>query len=279
MLNAYFGHHKCGTRWIVAVLGGLCRTMGLRFKDVVNPALSGADLASMIETEGIDFLSHTNANPKCLTGLPEFRGVHVVRDPRDIVVSGYFSHRNSHTTEGWPELVAHRERLKALPEDEGLLAEIEWAPTVANFERMGDWDYGQPHILEVKMEDLTPEPAAGFIRILRHLDLLADRSSPMDPLRRPMRKLLGAAGRRLGGRSWIAYRPATELEVHGQLEVLSFERLAAGRKPGQEDTNSHYRKGVAGDWVNHFTDRHKRAFKDRYGTLLQTLGYAENSDW
>src|SRR4030095_9784796 len=32
---------------------------------------------------------------------------------------------------------------------------------------------------------------------------------------------------------------------------------ATGRKPGQEDVNAHLRKGIAGDWKNHFTNRIK----------------------
>jgi hypothetical protein len=62
--------------------------------------------------------------------------------------------------------------------------------------------------------------------------------------------------------------------------VLScrFSRVS-GRTPGQEDFNSHYRKGVAGDWRNHFTPKIKRAFKWRYGSLLLKSGYEKNHEW
>ena len=31
----------------------------------------------------------------------EFRGIHLIRDPRDIVVSGYFSHLKTHPENEW----------------------------------------------------------------------------------------------------------------------------------------------------------------------------------
>ena len=57
------------------------------------------------------------------------------------------------------------------------------------------------------------------------------------------------------------------------LDRFSFERLAGGRKRGEEDQGSHYRRGVAGDWRNHLTQRHLAAFRERFGDLTERLGY------
>ena len=38
------------------------------------------------------------------------------------------------------------------------------------------------------------------------------------------------------------------------LAAGDFAGLASGRKPGHEDRSSHFRKGVVGDWRNHFDD-------------------------
>jgi hypothetical protein len=59
----------------------------------------------------------------------------------------------------------------------------------------------------------------------------------------------------------------------------SFEKLSRGRERGQEDPSSFYRKGVAGDWKNHFSEEDRRVFKEEAGELLIRLGYEKNGGW
>jgi Sulfotransferase domain len=59
----------------------------------------------------------------------------------------------------------------------------------------------------------------------------------------------------------------------------SFEKLSRGRERGQEDVTSFYRKGVAGDWKNFFTERDKQIYKEEAGELLIRLGYENDHDW
>jgi hypothetical protein len=63
------------------------------------------------------------------------------------------------------------------------------------------------------------------------------------------------------------------------IENQSFERLSGGRARGEEDMDSHYRKGIAGDWRNYFTDPVKDAFKERWGQLLVATGYERDLNW
>src|SRR6187399_232853 len=58
------------------------------------------------------------------------------------------------------------------------------------------------------------------------------------------------------------------------IEAASFEKLSGGRKPGQEDLASFYRKGVQGDWRNHMDAEQERAFIAATGGLMADLGYA-----
>lgn len=62
------------------------------------------------------------------------------------------------------------------------------------------------------------------------------------------------------------------------LERSSF-RFYAGRNPGKEDRKRFYRKGVAGDWKNHFSDEDKQVFKDIAGDMLIRLGYEKDLAW
>jgi lipopolysaccharide transport system ATP-binding protein len=58
-----------------------------------------------------------------------------------------------------------------------------------------------------------------------------------------------------------------------------FEQLTHGRKPGDEDIFAHERKGVSGDWRNHFGAKLTAYFKTEYGQLLLDSGYAADSNW
>ena len=62
------------------------------------------------------------------------------------------------------------------------------------------------------------------------------------------------------------------------LDHSSF-RYYTGRDPGQENRKRFYRKGIAGDWKNHFNEENKRIFKEIAGDLLIQLGYEKDFDW
>lgn len=55
--------------------------------------------------------------------------------------------------------------------------------------------------------------------------------------------------------------------------------VRSGRAPGQEDIMSHQRKGIVGDWRNHFTAELKDEFKALYGDVLIETGYEADSNW
>ena len=72
---------------------------------------------------------------------------------------------------------------------------------------------------------------------------------------------------------------ASEKTVKTCVSSASFEKLSKGRKRGQEDPDSFFRKGVAGDWRDVFTEEDKRCFKEEAGDLLIKLGYEKDDSW
>lgn len=288
--RVFFGHHKCATGWIDGVLREICFHMGIRFKIVHLPVhfQHEGSLGNLVRRQQIGFLAYTNAERVFTEDLPPFRGFHVVRDPRDVIVSAYFSHLFSHSSKGWPELEAHRTELQKLSKEEGLFCEMEFSRP--ELEQMYDWDYERGHILEMKMEELTGDPINGFIRIVRFLDLLdeEEHNSVQRALLTVNLKMnrLNQKGRRFMPGNMpmfpVPQRKVPQIPLPDLVSILhknSFTRLAGGRKRGQENVKSHYRKGVPGDWKNHFSDAHIRQFKDRYNQVLVKLGYETDENW
>lgn len=66
---------------------------------------------------------------------------------------------------------------------------------------------------------------------------------------------------------------ASEHAVTRCLDAGSFETFAGGRKPGEENRESLFRKGGVGDWRNHFDSRATEVFERHAGDLLRQLGY------
>lgn len=284
---AYYSHHKCATGWTNSMLRELCFHLGMRHRTAYGPEQYGShgSLRAWVDAHEVECLAFTNAEIEEVNGLPSHRGFHVIRDPRDVLVSGYFSHKNSHPTEQWPELEEHRDALQSLSKEEGLLLEIEFSRPFLR--AMDDWDYSQDHILELKMEELTQNPDDQFRRVLRHLGLytrqMEAQSQPIRKVRQYINRVVYKLHHELPGS--LPRQLTKEMVVHAEvldaiIENHRFEKLTDGRSKGEDDPDSHLRKGEPGDWKNHFTDRVMRAFEDAYGDIAKRLGYGgEAKKW
>jgi hypothetical protein len=61
--------------------------------------------------------------------------------------------------------------------------------------------------------------------------------------------------------------------VRACVEAASFEKLSRGRKPGQEDASSFFRKGLPDAWREDLSTAQSRRFVELSGPLLEELGY------
>lgn len=274
-LPAYFSHHKCATMYVNGILERICRENGLVFRSFDDAGEFGHDLPGHLERRSVDVLSYVNARWEHVRDLEDLVAFHVIRDPRDILVSAYFSHLSSHETRAWPELEEHRRRLRSASKREGLFLQIDFISDV--FEALRTWDYDADGILELTFEELTNRPYGTFLRVFEHLGLLDDQDLGL-------RRQLAYVARGLWNQAFAlagAPRPlmARRRSIPGErlLAVVyqnRFERQTDGRSRGEEDPRSHYRKGVPGDWRNHLDRAHLDELERRFPGLAEATGHA-----
>lgn len=267
-MYAYFGHHRCATLWTASIVRAISREFGWQVaqEDRYNKLPEALGQTS--------FLIHLNATDSIVQQLAgrDYRGFHVIRDPRDILVSSYFSDRYSHPVYR-PEFAQFRQQLNTTEFDAGLRLEMD--RRAAEFTALAEWDYRNPRIYETRYEVLTTAPFEEFSRILAFLGVPLVESSAAAWVTQAQ-----LAANRALHRVRMPFRvrrlPAAWLRK--TVAAQSFQKLA-GRKPGQEDPKSHYRKGVAGDWQNYLTGENKDLFKERWGSLLIDLDYEKDFNW
>jgi hypothetical protein len=164
--------------------------------------------------------------------------------------------------------------------NEGLALEIE--NRAREFHHLSSWDYTQEDILEIRFEELVAQSYEHILRILDHLQLVDESDYRWTDRARTLALelldfLIPASARSITR----AIKPAklSGAEVMVTTWRNRFQAQTAGRKQGQENLTSHYRKGQPGDWQNHFQPEHKTLFKELYPGLLTTLGYEDSDDW
>ena len=173
---------------------------------------------------------------------PRWRRFVVIRDLRDTLVSAYFSAAISHVSDGFPAIAALRAQLAGLTKEEGLLKMTSsWLGSPAEMQR--SWLRGG--VDPIRFEDLVERDTELLETVL------------IDECELPVSR------RRLGR----------------VIKRTRFRDLSGGREPGQQDPSSHWRKGIAGDWRNHFTEPVKERFKELWGEDLIAAGYERDHDW
>lgn len=267
-MYVYFGHHRCATQWVNSIIKATCRDLKLQFEQ----SASYGQVPDALEE--IDFFAHINADLRIARQLDgiDYKAFHVIRDPRDILISSYYSDKYSHPVYS-QEFLQFRAKLNLVGFDEGLRLELDRRR--AEFEALETWDYHNPRVYETRFEILTADPCNEFIRIFEFLGL-------------PMPKT--------GREVWMSFTRIVLARLvrglHIQINAVtlpplwlrlilwrnSFSRLA-GRRRGRENARHHYRKGVPGDWRSYLQGEHKDLFKKQWGQLLIDLGYEKDWDW
>jgi hypothetical protein len=188
--------------------------------------------------------------------LDRFEDVRVsrfIRDPRDLLVSGYFYHLRGaedwcHITdpvdEDWdivqgvvpaqlPRQQSFSEYLNSVPIEQGLLAEIEFRKR--HYASMLDWPEDDHRV-----------------RLYRYEDIMGHEQEIMSDL---MEFYQLPALQRKAGRYYAG-------------------RYSAAKKSGRK---GHIRNASSGQWKQYFSARVNRRFNEVYGNLLERYGYPAES--
>lgn len=234
-------YHKTGTVWMQRVFRDVAAAIGSDFVD-----LREADAAAVPQKNTIYLEDHAQFPAAFLTR--KVRGFRIVRDPRDVVISG--AHYHAKSKEAWlhepkpffdgktyAEMINGFDAMadRYLFEMENVAADTIAGMTDAKGDKV-QMQFLEQNFLTVKYEKLVEDEAlVEFKKICRHLKLPIRKSAP----------------------AFLAHS-------------LFANKDAVGR---------HGRSGKKQQWKTVFDQKLGRAFADRHQRSLEILGYETDDSW
>ncbi len=210
---------------------------------------------------GVPFFRNTEPQRFCRSVVaghrlysPHFKNVTLVlRDGRDVMVSAYYHFLFKNDINRSFSIDKHRKNLGFHDFDDirsNLPRFIEYMFTVYPTQGM--------HFSWTQFVDSWWGKGAPFVR---YEDLLA---RPTVTLREAAERLMNV--------------PLSDEAIQSVVDKYAFKKVA-GREAGQENKQSFVRKGIAGDWRNHFSQEACQVFAHHAGEHLIRTGYEMNLDW
>jgi hypothetical protein len=249
-----FGNSKpqSGSHLLLQLLNGFTQIMPYRYVDA-DPIRTinkdggrrtadrvAADLRNV--PQGVIGWGYVEASPENVAVLcqPNRVNYFIYRDPRDMLVSQVFFATDMHEEHGMHEYY------KSLP-DFGARLNV----AITGIERDGLKMVSVKQRYEGVFQWLNQK----HVLCLRFEDLINNRDVTLNAMLDEVEK--------------TGYRIPTPRE-----KAMSI--LIEAIQPKKSHT---FRSGKTGGWKQHFTDEHKKLFKEVAGDLLVRLGYEQNNDW
>lgn len=241
--------HKTGSQWIKTILSDdiIIKRTGFSihtYQKYIPEKIDPRNLTKRVFHKAfpvncivsplyMDYFSY-NSIPK----NDEYRTFCIIRDPRDIVVSWYFSIKQSHPLLG--KIPIHREILGELSIKEGIRYCINYLGEFGLFDSLRSWIDAKnvdPYLEVFRFEDITdPEKQYSiFCELFKHCKI---KVSPV--------------------------------EIKSLLNKYKFSRM---KKRSNNSKFSHYRKGVPGEWKSIFDNKNLLLLSKVSKGAVEYLGY------
>lgn len=231
-------HHKTGTTWMKAVFFAIAETLDIPVRRVPVPR----DWAKLPAEGRVIATNWRSRFHRDLLANPQARVLHVIRDPRDVLISGARYHE---TTSGKFEKFlynprdeldgkSYQQHLRSLPSVEEKLAFEMGGKHLDTLKQMLDWDYDNPRSFEARYEDLIADTdGALFGKVLTFLGFSQDevetgvRIFKENSLFGTRAEAIRQAGHVASGRpaQWISRLPRSVAELYAERHGADLIRL------------------------------------------------------
>ena len=236
-------HHKTGTVWMRRLFQRIGKSLNVPCKLLGRmdaPARDELSAPVIVLEDHSEF-----RNCRWLLDMPDCRILHLIRDPRDVIISA--SHYHTSANEPWLRWrrkefggLSYRQAIRRLATDrDRYLFEMENSAK-STIEGMLLWDYDKPNSLEYKYEDLVGDSAGA---------------------------LMEAAFLHLG---------FDQEETNQCLKYFEKSSLAVS---GEKVKTNHVRSGAACQWKTVYDPSLAESFVSRFGDALIDLGYEGDNSW
>lgn len=243
-------HHKTGTVWMRRTFHKFAEAEGIpiiRFDRTTRMSALPASGPALVVSWSSEF-------SPALFHHPHARFLHMIRDPRDVLLSGYRYHLTAptgnekflRTPRRDLEGLTYKAHLNTLPHSlSGLLFEMKnkHAETLREMLR---WPYGHPHVVDVRYEDMINDTDCALFR---------------------------AAVARMDVAGFDIDRLTKSYWAHSLFGGL------ADKTSRKANVTAHVRSGKTAQWRSKLPREIAVIYAARYGPALKKLGYADADDW
>ncbi|MEL6207091.1 MAG: glycosyltransferase family 2 protein [Pseudomonadota bacterium] len=243
-------HHKTGTIWMRRVLRQISDDQNIPMQQLLR-----IQAMQRLPKEGAGILVHWDADfPRPLYQLEDARIIHVIRDPRDVLLSGMRYHRVApharekyllETQPGWGGL-NYQDYLNALPDDcARLIFEMDGKHRIT-VEEMLAWHCGAANTIELRYEDLIVDTDCSLFR------------------------------------SALEEAAIDGLDIDKAIAAYWKHSLFGGiADPNARDDRValHVRSGAPAQWRTALPREVAEPYAAQFGDALKILGYASTDDW